>query len=425
MRKVTVLTVSVSLFLLLAMLGALFVTSVAASPAIRKVPKLYPTIQAAIEAADPGDIIEVASGTYYEHVVVNKSLTLIGNGSSTIIDGNGTGMVVRIIDAADVEIRGFTVQNGGDYPNGSVFSGSCVRNIIRDNMIKNSGFGIELRGSNGCIVVGNAIMNNSWTGILIRDSSNNEIHYNMIANNSWGMWITSEFSLLNTFYHNNFIDNPIQTQSFAFTTRWDNGAEGNYWSDYAGVDANGDGIGDTGYPDPYSPLDKYPLIEPWSPYGVFSVTVDEVTYYVTTLSNSTLASFNFSRPLKKISFNATSGASGFCNVTIPMVLLSDSPWTVKVGNTPVTATIADNSTHTFLYFTYDQSTHLVEIIGTWAIPEFPTVIVLPLVMIATLVTVLLRKKIEARKDNFIASRQQQHCNELRKTCFPPFFTKLP
>ena len=72
------------------MLGALFATPVAASQEIRRVPTLeYPTIQAAIDAANPGDIIQVASGAYYEHVVVNKSLTLVGEGSSTtIIDGN-------------------------------------------------------------------------------------------------------------------------------------------------------------------------------------------------------------------------------------------------------------------------------------------------------------------------------------------------
>ena len=112
MRRITVLTGSVSLFLLLAMLGALFVAPVAASPTIRKVPTPeYPTIQAAIDAANSGDIIQVASGTYYEHVVVNKSLTLIGESrSTTIIDGNGTGIVVRI-NAPDVEIKGFTVQN--------------------------------------------------------------------------------------------------------------------------------------------------------------------------------------------------------------------------------------------------------------------------------------------------------------------------
>jgi pectin methylesterase-like acyl-CoA thioesterase len=41
------------------------------------VPDDYPTIQAAINAANDGDTIFVKIGTYYEHVVVNKSLSLI------------------------------------------------------------------------------------------------------------------------------------------------------------------------------------------------------------------------------------------------------------------------------------------------------------------------------------------------------------
>ena len=39
----------------------------------------YTSIQEAVNAAQPGDIIEVQSGTYYENVVVNNSLTLKGN----------------------------------------------------------------------------------------------------------------------------------------------------------------------------------------------------------------------------------------------------------------------------------------------------------------------------------------------------------
>ena len=51
-------------------------------------PADFYTIQGAINAASPGDTIFVYSGTYYENVVVNKTVSLIGeNRSNTIIDG--------------------------------------------------------------------------------------------------------------------------------------------------------------------------------------------------------------------------------------------------------------------------------------------------------------------------------------------------
>lgn len=127
----------------------------------------------------------------------------------------------------------------------------------------------------------------------------------------------------------------------------------------------------------------------------FPLVEDSTTFHVLVETNSTIPvdTFAFSKADMKISFNVTgcSGEMGFSNVTIPKALLRDNPWTVKIDNTTVTPTIADNGTHTFLYFTYNHSTRLVEIIGTWVIPEFPAVIVLPLIMIATLIAVLLGK----------------------------------
>jgi nitrous oxidase accessory protein NosD len=42
---------------------------------------------------------------------------------------------------------------------------------------------------------------------------------------------------------------------------WDNGKEGNYWSDYNGTDGNHDGIGDTPYVVDVLNQDRYPLMQ--------------------------------------------------------------------------------------------------------------------------------------------------------------------
>ena len=71
------------------------------------------TIQDAINNASSGDTIYVWAGTYYENVVVNKTLTIIGNGSAeTTINGSGSGSVVTIISSW-VNITGMRLIGSG------------------------------------------------------------------------------------------------------------------------------------------------------------------------------------------------------------------------------------------------------------------------------------------------------------------------
>lgn len=387
MRKMTVLTASVSVFLLLAMLEAPFVASVAASPVIRKVPTEYPTIQAAIDAAYHGDIIQVAPGIYNEDLTVNKRLKLVGEDSSTtVINGSGTWHLVYV-DANYVSISGFTIQNAGYFvgillakSRGTTISGNIITNnfhgiflercrstTISGNTVTDNIYGIRLFSSSGNMISGNTVSNNFYYGIhLYAESYKNIFSGNTISDNGNGVYLSSSCDN-NTLYHNNFVNNTYQIDGEVGESIWDNGAEGNYWSDYEGEDLDGNGIGETLLP--HLGADYYPLMEPWSPYRVFSVTIYGETYYVTTFSNSTLASFNFSRPLKKISFKATSGGSGFCNVTIPMELL-DGDFEVVIDDelvSPPLLTLTENATHSFLHFTYLRGTHVVEIRGSTAV----------------------------------------------------------
>lgn len=425
--------------LLISMLKLAFdMQLVKANPETITVPGDYPTIQEAINAATLGDTIYVHNGTYHENVVVNKTVSLVGEDkSTTIIDGSNSSTVVYI-SANDVYVSGFTIRYSGldfddngirlDSSSNIVISGNVItnntwgiwleqasNNAISENIIANSSdSGIYLGASNNSVVNGNTITNNAygmwlersstnnairdnivtwnWMGISLANTSDrNSVYENTITKNDEGIHLFSNFSSIyenniannwagifslksegNIIYRNNFINNTIQVDMGASVGVWDNGAEGNYWSDYDGQDMNGDGVGDTLLP--YQDLDQYPLVEAWSQFRLFNVIWEEEKYHVTTFSNSTIASFNFNSSLKQISFNVTgpSGAVGFCNVTIPKSLLRDS-WLILVdeANVTVGTVIVETGTHTFFYLSYGFSTHTVKIIGTDVLDKSP------------------------------------------------------
>lgn len=356
---------------------------------IRRVPEEYQTIQEAINTADEGDMISVAAGEYYEHLSVTKSITLLGKEGATI-DGNGTGNVISVTKD-NVEISGFTIQNG----NRGIFLSDSIGCTIKSNtMMSHTEAAIELWHSNKTLISGNRISKSDHAVYLLFSSCHNRISDNVLMNNSQGLpisWhcnnntIVGNTVTLNSFggivlggnngnaiYHNNFIDNTDQVYSYNSSNKWDNGAEGNYWSDYRGKDQDGNGIGDTLLP--HKGLDYLPLMEPWSTRRTFDIAWGEETYSVNTLCNSTVASLRFSRALKQISFNITgpSDTIGFCNVTIPRQLLCADPpdaWLTEVDDIRITSAVVANATHTSLYFVYTHSTRMVKITGTSVIRD--------------------------------------------------------
>lgn len=155
-------------------------------------------------------------------------------------------------------------------------------------------------------------------------------------------------------------------------------------------------IGGTCLAPPYNVNEEGTILTPWTPTQSFDVVLEDIHYPVSILSNSTVSNFNFSQTERQISFRATgeSGTTGYCNVTIPKSFLKGDPWTIKVDDTTVTEfDKKTNDTHTFLYFTFTHESPLqVTIQGTWVIPEFPSLLLLPVFMIATLVTAVYAKK---------------------------------
>lgn len=90
---------------------------------------------------------------------------------------------------------------------------------------------------------------------------------NNITHNDCG--IRLDQSSHNKIYHNNIVDNSQQVNitTPGYGNSWDDGypSGGNYWSDYTGLDASGDGIGDTPYVIDANNMDHYPLITSYIP----------------------------------------------------------------------------------------------------------------------------------------------------------------
>jgi len=305
------------------------------SPKEEHFQEVFVSIQQAINEAENGSVIYVPPGVYYEHVVVNKTISLVGeNVSTTIIDGSNAGTVVRIV-ADNVSIRGFTVRNSGWgwYKNGiyvyradnceirSNFLFNNCHNIrlncsrdsrVLDNTIEGTGYGIRLISSFNCTAIGNSVsdcigavhLQNATSCVVRRNHftqnsqgvrlyspcAYNKITTNTVYNNTYEGMIEvmpgNTTFVSNFFFHNNFLNNKYPFIYKVSGNVWDDGypSGGNYWSRYGGTDffsgldqneTGGDGIGDTPYAVNNFEEDKYPLIHP---YGAIRNLNTNLTY---------------------------------------------------------------------------------------------------------------------------------------------------
>jgi parallel beta-helix repeat protein len=259
-------------------------------------------------------------------------------------------------------------------------------NIIDNNCCFKNWVGICLEGSNYNVVESNTAGNDE-KGISLYGADNNNISGNTILNSLYGIRLYS--SHLNEFVHNNLIENSNQADLItSHLNVWDNGFEGNFWSDYVGSDTNMDGIGDTAQLIDEVTNDQYPLL---GSFSSFSVYYEGDFYDIAVISNSTILNFIFeaSNNAIRLTVNGTDETCGFCRISISHALVE--PEIVVIIDDGLTEVLYSNySLHDdgfcrWIYFTYQHSTHEILVI-----PEFWPLAFLSTLMIATLWCSLLK-----------------------------------
>jgi len=209
------------------------------------------------------------TGDVYGTIRIQKSnIVLDGAGHTLIGPYNGSQVNVWVVGEGPNQSPDLVAE----YIIGIDLGAETVEGITVQNFnVKNFSIGMYMWTKNNTIV-GNSV-SESILGIML-SGSNTTITDNCLAGNQQGLFFgfNGEDELIPTdvvIVHNSFVDNIVQINGCFCEDypedepphSWDNGRSGNYWSDYTGIDVDGDGIGDTPYVVDIQNQDRYPLME--------------------------------------------------------------------------------------------------------------------------------------------------------------------
>ncbi len=215
-----------------------------------------------------GDTYTLTADTY-DPILIQKS--------NIIFDGAGYNLIgpLNATQRKAQQIIGLGPNNTTQVPYiiGIDVDDAVSKVTIKNLNVHNFSIGAYLRSTDNSLI-GNNVTDNI-VGVLLSGSANH-VTYNLISGNEQGLFfgfetvdgvgnIPSDILIS----HNSFVCNTRQLsgcvcKEYNLTEErhsWDDGKEGNFWSDYSGTDQNGDGIGDTPYVVDILNQDSYPLMQ--------------------------------------------------------------------------------------------------------------------------------------------------------------------
>lgn len=180
----------------------------------------FTSIQAAVDAAAPGDRILVCAGTYHEQVTVSTNDVRIhaqdkpaprgrGRRAPVVVDADGHDFGFRVLNASRVTIEGFHVEHAHEA---DIFLNGATSTTIRRNVTTGAGHdGIELVASHDNVIEHNVSIDNpavNACGINVAGGSQrNVVRHNRLVNNEWGIQISGGTTADNVIAHNTSLGN--------------------------------------------------------------------------------------------------------------------------------------------------------------------------------------------------------------------------
>ncbi|MCK5177283.1 MAG: right-handed parallel beta-helix repeat-containing protein [Candidatus Aenigmarchaeota archaeon] len=216
-----------------------------------------------IQNANTGDIIKLTAD------IIDHDGTCIEFDGTDGVTFDCEGHTIDGVDS-DSTTYGIYSQNNNDtvvhnctitdWTNGIAYNESNSGHILNNKIYSNTDKGIILIQSIHNKIAFNEIYENDEVGLRLESfSGSNAINDNIITSNNIGISLAEDGASPNLIYNNYFSDNEFNTQDDGFNF-WNTGIilpgpniiggqniSGNYFSDYYGVDSNGDGFGDTAY----------------------------------------------------------------------------------------------------------------------------------------------------------------------------------